>query len=29
LENTLRFTLIVDFDSLKGGGDDGGEEKSE
>jgi len=30
LENTLRFTLLIDFDSLKGSGDGGGgEEKTE
>lgn len=29
LENTLRFTLLVDLDSLKGSSSDGGEEKSE
>jgi len=29
LENTLRFTLLIDFDSLKGSSDSGGEEKTE
>ena len=29
LENTLRFTLLIDFDSLKSSDDSGGEEKSE